>query len=451
MDLIVGMIMTFCFLIYSVFNGIFVGIPLTSGYLIFAFIAWRRGFGVRETIKMSFEGGKKAYVVLIIFVLIGAITGVWMSSGTVPGVVYYGIQLMNPKFFILYAFLLTCMVAFLLGTSLGTVGTVGIALMVMAKSGQVDPNVAAGAIIAGAYFGDRCSPMSSSANLVANLTETALYSNIKLMFRTAFWPLLSSTGLYGALSLWHPLSFAGAGIDQEISKVFSLHGIVLLPAAVILVLSAFKINVRLSMLISIGTAAMISVFVQGYSVMEVFKFISMGYRLEGSEALAIILNGGGIISMWKASLVIYVSCTMAGIFNGTGMLKGVETIFSKSKSRSGLFFNTAVVSALTAAFGCNQSISTVLTHQIMGNTYRVKQVDNEQMASDLENTGIVLAALIPWNLAAFVPTLTMDVSTTGYLPYAIYLYLLPVMTFAALKFKDLKRGGAALGPVNRAN
>ena len=450
MDLLVGMIITFCLLIYSVLNGFFVGIPLTVGYLIFAIIAWLRGFGVKETIGMSFEGGKKAYVVLVIFVLIGAITGIWMASGTVPGVVFYGIQLMNPKLFILYTFLLTCIVAFLLGTSLGTVGTVGIALMVMAKSGGVDANVAAGAIIAGAYFGDRCSPMSSSANLVANLTGTALYSNILTMFKTGLLPLLVSIGLYGVLSLWHPLNFTGTGIDQEISKAFNINGVVLLPAVVILVLSAFKVNVRLSMLISIGTAAVISVLLQDYSVVEVMMTIGMGFRLEGSETLAAILNGGGIVSMWKASFVIYVSCAMAGIFNGTGMLRGVETLFSKSRTRSGLFANTAAVSVLTAAFGCNQSISTVLTNQIMGNTYRLKGVEEDQLASDLENTGIVLAALIPWNLAAFVPTLTMDVSTTGYLPYAFYLYLLPLMTFGALKLKELRGSGGLLESVKRS-
>ena len=139
---------------------------------------------------MSFNGGKRAFVVLEIFLLIGIITGTWIASGTVPAIIYYGIKYMNPNFFILYTFLISCIVSFLLGTSLGTVSTVGVALILMAKGGNINIDIAAGAIIAGAYFGDRCSPMSSSAILVANLTRTNLYTNISNMFKTAVIPFI---------------------------------------------------------------------------------------------------------------------------------------------------------------------------------------------------------------------------------------------------------------------
>jgi NhaC family Na+:H+ antiporter len=359
-----------------------------------------------------------------------------MSAGTVPGVVFYGIQLMNPKFFILYAFVLSAMVSFLLGTSLGTVGTVGIALIVMAKSGSVNPDVAAGAIIAGAYFGDRCSPMSSSANLVANLTGTSLFKNIKIMFKTGFWPLLVSIGLYGLLSFSQPLRFTGVSIDYDISNTFNLGGVVLFPAMIILLLSAFKVNVRLSMLLSILAAVAVSVLTQGYSLFEVLKFSVAGFYLPPANPLATILSGGGILSMWKAAFVVYTSCALAGIFQGTNLLSGIETFFSRPKSRSGLFFNTTAVSLLTGAFGCNQSIATVLTNHIMHSAYQDRQLAQTEIASDLENTGIVLSALIPWNLASFVPTLTLGVSGTHFIPFAFYLYLIPVMTFLSLRLKE---------------
>ena len=170
MDIIGGMIFTFCVLIFSVLKGIYVGIPLFLSFLTFALISWKRGFSLKDIYTMSYNGSKKSFVVLKIFLFIGAITSVWMAAGTVPGIVYYGIKFMNPKFFILYSFLICTLVSFLLGTALGTVSTAGLALIVMARSGNMNLNIAAGAIMAGAYFGDRCSPMSSSANLVANLT-----------------------------------------------------------------------------------------------------------------------------------------------------------------------------------------------------------------------------------------------------------------------------------------
>ena len=259
MDIIVSMLVTFLVLIFSVYKGIFVGIPLLIGFFIFTFISWRRGFSLKNIFIMSYTGGKKAFVVLEIFILIGAITAIWMAAGTVPGIVYYGIKLMNPNFFILYAFLICSLTSFLLGTSLGTVSTVGLALIVMAKGGNVNLNIATGAIIAGAYLGDRCSPMSSSASLVASLTETNLFTNIRNMFTTAAIPFIASIILYTLFSLKQPLSFVGSSIDSELTNIFNINWLVLLPAIIIIVCSIFKVNVKISMLFSILIASVISI------------------------------------------------------------------------------------------------------------------------------------------------------------------------------------------------
>ncbi|HYE11966.1 MAG TPA: Na+/H+ antiporter NhaC family protein [Patescibacteria group bacterium] len=438
MDIIIGMLVTFCVLIFSVYKGIFVGIPLLIGFFIFVFISWRRGFSLRDVFMMSYTGGKKAFVVLEIFILIGAITAIWMAAGTVPGIVYYGIKFMNPNYFILYAFLISSLVSFLLGTSLGTVSTVGLALIVMAKGGSIDLNIAAGAIIAGAYFGDRCSPMSSSANLVANLTETNLYTNIRNMFTTAAIPFIASIILYTIISLKQPLSFTGSSIDRELVNIFNINWIVLLPAIIIIIFSIFKVNVKISMLFSILIASIISVSLQQYSLIEILKYLFLGFNLDSASPLHTIIKGGGIVSMWQASLVVFVSCSLAGIFDGTNMLNSVENILRKAKTRGALFSYTTIVSILTAAFGCNQSISTVLTNQLMANAYEEKKVDKYKLAIDLENTGIVLAALIPWNIAAFVPTTTMDVSNIGFIPYAFYLYFIPIVNILFFRFRKQK-------------
>ena len=179
METVFGLVITFVMLMFSIYKGIFIGYPLLISFFIFVIISLRKGYSITAISKMAYDGGKKSFVVLKIFILIGAITAIWMSSGTVPSIVYYGINLMNPNYFIFYAFIISSLVSFLLGTSLGTVSTVGLALIFMAKSGEVNTSISAGAIIAGAYFGDRCSPMSSSANLIANLTETELFINIK--------------------------------------------------------------------------------------------------------------------------------------------------------------------------------------------------------------------------------------------------------------------------------
>jgi len=319
---------------------------------------------------MSFNGGKKAFVVLEIFLLIGPITIIWIDSGTVPPITYYVIKYMNPNFFILYTFIISCVVSFLLGTSLGTVSTVGVALILIAKSGDININIAAGAIIAGAYFGDRCSPMSSSASLVANLTRTNLYTNISNMFKTSVIPFILSIIIYFIFSLQEPISFVKSKMDAEIATIFKINWIILLPAMIILIFSLFKIDVKLSMLVSIAAASTIAIIFQQYKPIEVLRFIVLGFRLDSPNPLQNILRGGGIISMWQASLVIFIPCSLSGIFNGTNMLKNIEDILMGAKTRYILFIYTAITSIITAAFGCNQSISTVLTYNLMNKSYR---------------------------------------------------------------------------------
>ncbi len=433
------MAITFFILIISIFTGIFLGFPLLIGLIIFIYIAWKRGFSIKEILIMSYIGGKKAFVVLKILVLIGALTAIWMAAGTVPGIVYYGIKFMNPNLFILYAFLISSVVSLLLGTSLGTASTVGLALIVLAKGGNVNTNIVAGAIIAGAYFGDRCSPMSSSAHLVANITGTHLYTNIRNMLKSSVLPFALSFILYALISINQPLSFVGSSIDTDILKFFNTNLIVLVPSMIIIVFSIFKVNVKISMLLSIIAASIISFSVQHYSPFEIISFLLMGFRLEPENPLYSIIQGGGIMSMWRPSVVILISCALAGIFEGTGMLKTVEDLLIKARTRSELFSYTVGVSILTAAFGCSQTISVVLTNQLMSKPYKEKGLDHYKLALDLENTGIVLSALIPWNLAAFVPTTTMNVSSVGFIPYAFYLYLLPIISFIYYRFSETQR------------
>ena len=170
LDVVIALFSVFTLLMLSVYKGIEIFYPLFTGLIIFTFIAYRRGFGVRELAAMIVKGSRKSLMIINILLLIGAITAVWRASGTVAYVVYYGIRLINPSFFILYAFILCSIVSFLLGTSFGTVGTIGMILMVMVKGGNININIVAGAIIAGAYFGDRCTPISSRANLLASIT-----------------------------------------------------------------------------------------------------------------------------------------------------------------------------------------------------------------------------------------------------------------------------------------
>lgn len=428
MEMYIGLIVSLFLLIFSVIKNIFIGYILVACWILFAIISFKKGYNLNKIIKISFDGGKQSFVVLKIFILIGAIIGSWMTSGTIPGIIYYCIKYINPTTFVLSAFIICCITSFLIGTSLGTVSTVGIPLMIIARSGHVNLNLIAGAIIAGAYFGDRCSPMSSSAYLVANLTKTDIYTNIKNMIHSSIIPFILSLIFYYIFSISQPLKVINNDLSLELLKTFKISFIILIPAIIILLLVLCKVKIGISILISTLSASIIAILLQKYQLKDVAYYIIFGFKMTNHSDLQNIIKGGGIISMLKPSLVIFVSCSLAGIFEEIKMFNRLKNLLLNLRlTKPKLFGITSIVSIITAAFGCNQSIATVMTNKIMEDCY--DNTNKYQFALDLENSGILISALIPWNIAALVPTSTMNVSTTGYLPYAFYLYILPVIYF----------------------
>jgi len=438
MDILLGMAFIFILLIFSVINKIFIGYPLFIALFVFSLLSIKRGYGARDVLKMIFDGGKKSFIVLQVFSLIGILTSLWISAGTIPTIVYYGIKFMNPNFFIIYTFFIVSSVSLLLGTSFGTVSTIGMAIIVMAKAGNINLAIVTGAIMSGAYFGDRCSPMSSSAILVANLTETDLYTNIKNMLKTEIFPLIASAFFYLILSLDNPIAFTHENIGESMREVFSIGLIPLIPAAIIFGASLLKVNVKKSMSISIISAVFISILIQNYNPLEVINFSIFGFKLENSVKIGNILNRGGIISMIKAGIVVFISCSLAGIFHKTAMLEKFNKISLKSKNRFQLFSCTAITSVLTGIFGCSQTISIVLTEQFLKDAYKKLGFTREKLALDIENTAVMIAPLIPWNIAAFVPTETLKVNFYSYIPYAFYLYFVPISSLLVFKFQNYK-------------
>lgn len=435
MDLLIAFFVSFTLLIFSVFKGYFIAYPLSISMAIFIAVLNNRGFKVKQLIAMAVRGSKKSFSVAKILLLIGVLIAVWMAAGTLPTIVFYGIKSIVPEYFILAAFILSSLVSLLIGTSFGTVGTIGIALIIMANSSAVDNNIVAAAIISGAYVGDRCSPMSSSANLIASITKTKLYTNIKNMLVTGILPFLASAVFYGILSPFNAGKIAENNITLEIEKVFNINPIVLLPAVAILILSLFRVEVKISMLVSMVIGVAIAMTMQDCSWQDIVKFMVLGFRIDGDTELKSIFMGGGVISMVKVSIMVIVSTALAGILVGTRSLSVVEVFLKKAKSRSSIFLGTVVIATASAAFGCTQAIAIILTEELVKEKYEKEKLDNYQLALDLENTAIVISALIPWNIAWLLPATLLNTGAE-FIPYACYLYLIPIVNFIELRRKE---------------
>ena len=426
MELLIGLLLSFLILIYGVIKGIYIGYCITLSLIIFIIISFRMGFGREDILDSAWKGGKRAFVVLKIFLLIGLVTASWLSSGTIPATVYYAMKIMNPRYFVVFAFITTSLVSYMLGTSFGTGSTIGVVLIIMARSGDINLNLIGGAILAGCYVGDRASPMSSSANLISNLTGTELYPMLKKFRKSTIIPLFISILIYLLFSLNNQLNTYGNTILQDISKYFVINIWILLPALTMLTLSILQINVKIAMIISIIIGSFIAVFIQNVEIMDLLKTLFFGYKMDPSNPLATILKGGGIASMMKPGLVIFVSCAMAGVLEKIGLFKKSYNLFKKVNTRVKLFLATAIASLVSAAFGGNQSIAVVMTSQIMKKVYEKLNVDNYELATDISNTTILLSAVIPWNIANFVIANTLGLRPVSIVPYAFYLYI-PVL------------------------
>lgn len=440
MDLVAAFSITFFLLVTSVFKGIFLAYPLAAGLVIFLLVALRRGFKPLEVIKMGYAGGKRSLIVVSILMLIGALIPMWMASGTVPAIVNYGLKLIRPDMFVLSAFLLSCAVSFLMGTSVGTSGVVGTALMVMARSGGVSLAATAGAVIAGAYFGDRISPVSSSASFVAALTETNIYENIRNMVKTCAATFIISAAFYLAVSREFPLHSSSGSLPGLIANEFNISPVVLIPAAVIIIFSLFKVNVKISMLVSIKIALVLSLTLQHQTLAECFRYMIFGFSLDPASPLSSIIKGGGEIALLKTALVVFLASSFAGIMEGTGMLNSVEEATLKADTRYKVYRNMFITSLFGSAVGCSQTFAVTFSHMLNKKSYEKNGFASSCAAVDLENTAIMTAALIPWNIALLAP-MTILGTDPSCIPYLAYVYLLPLWNLLFLKMKNTNRAG----------
>ncbi len=442
-DLIAVLLISFGLLVASALTNTFIAYPLLIALGLLTAVLIRRGFSPGSLLKMGIAGARQSLPVINVLLLIGIITAVWMAAGTVPALVYYGTGLISARFFMLWAFLLTSAVSVLMGTSFGAVGTLGIALMVIARSSHVDLNPVAGAIIAGAFVGDRCSPMSSSAHLVASITHTSLYSNLRNMAISSLWPMILSIFFYAALSLFYPVTFGADSIIAELPTIFDLSPIVLLPAIALLLLALLRVDVKLAMLVSVGLGIAIAHQQQHTPLLQLIQFALFGYHLDQTTPLQTILLGGGLLPMAKATLVVLLSTAFAGIFAGSGVLSFASRWLDRIRTQRQLGCATVLVAVLANLFGCTQTIAILLTGQMMQPHYHahwltqrqfskasfensgVANIGDEQLALALEDSAVVIAPLIPWNIAGLIPATVLGVGP-GFIPYAAYLLLLPL-------------------------
>lgn len=409
---------------------------LLAGFLCFFAVGVRRGTAAPSLMKMALGGMATSLKVLRILLLLGLLTALWRAGGTVAYFVWVGVRLITPGTFVLVAFLLSSIFSLAFGSSFGVVGTAGVILMTIARSGGANLAVTAGAIMSGIYFGERLSPASSSAALVSAVAEVDQHAFQIRMWRTTPVPLLATLVLYGVLSLRFPIRQVDAGIIAALEEGFSLTWPAILPAAALLILPWARLSAMASIAVSCVLAAGCALFVQGVHPGELLRACVLGYR-PALPALAELMSGGGLISMADVCLIVVLSCAYSGMFNGTGLLTPVTDKVGRLAERTGLFGAHVAVSFGCCALFCNQTVGIVMSGQLLEEEYRRRGLPPMELAENIGNSVVNLAGLVPWAIAATVPLTAMEMSA-AILPLAFYLYLLPLWCWAAELYRGLE-------------
>ncbi len=398
-------------------------LPLLGGFALFFGYAVASGHTWRAMVRAAASGVRTTGKILITFLLIGILTATWRAAGTISHIVDATSGLCSGPVILLATFLLCALMSFLTGTSFGTAVTMGTICSFVANEAGVPLVLTGGAVLSGSYFGDRCSPVSTSALLVATLTRTTVPGNIPAMLRTSLVPFVLSCAAFLAMGV-ATVGGGAPGVATSVAPVgiasgFSLTPWMLLPAALVLGLSLLRLDVWVVLGVGAASAAVIACTVQGMAPADVALACALGFAPAPGQSS--LLAGGGVTSMLNVAAIVLVSSTYAGMFEQTRMLDGVTRLVEVISSRFGSFAAACLASTACALVCCNQSLTIMLAHQLC----RGCEPDAKRLAIQLEDTAVILPALVPWSIAAAVPLAAVGAPSTGVFA-ACFLYLVPL-------------------------
>lgn len=439
MSLIISFFIFIAAVITCILTGCTLVIALAVGLAAFFVCAMVQGHDLRSVSYMCVKGLSNGLIVVKVLLIIGLLTGVWRSSGTISFFVYYGIRFITPGIFLLITFLLTSFLSYAIGTSFGVAATVGVIFMTLARTGGVNELITAGVIMSGVYIGDRGSPAASSAILVAAVTRTEHMKNVRVMAKYALIPFLACLAAYTLMSFQNPIHQVDESFLTRLSDQFVISMWCLIPAVFMLVLPFFKVRVSYSMLASIASGMLISVFVEHVSWKELFYTMILGYHSD--TAFGSVFNGGGLVSMVEVVFIVGLSSVYSGIFEDTRMLESFQNKIEIMVNRVGRFPSMVLIGLVLIGIFCNQTLATIMGNDMMRKPYKESGASDYELASDIQNSIIVLSAAVPWSIACSVPLSFMGVGL-GAMPYAFFIFLMPLIygieKLAGWKFYDFK-------------
>lgn len=408
-------------------------IPMLIGVLIASLVALKIGYSWKFIENSMIKGISQAMQSIIILAIIGVLIGIWILAGVVPTMIYYGLMILKPSIFLVATVLITSITSLATGTSWGTAGTMGIALMGIASGLGIPAPLTAGAVLSGAYFGDKMSPLSDTTNLAPAMAGTDVFTHIKAMFK----PTLIAYGLTLLIFGFLSLKYKGASADlsnvdviaKGLKESFTISPVLLLAPIVVIISIAKKLPAVPGISLGIIIASILGPIYQGVNFGDILSAGLNGYVSNtGLEAVDKLLTTGGLNNMMSSISLTIIAMMFGGIAEETGILEAiVKKFLHRVKSVVGLVISTILTCFFTNATMPEQYISIVVPGRMFKNEYKDRKIDPRLLSSTLESGGTVTSAMIPWNTCGTYMSTVLGVSTVHYLPFLFFNLLMPLV------------------------
>lgn len=408
-------------------------IPMLIGVFIASLVALKIGYTWKFIENSMIKGISQAMQSIIILAIIGVLIGVWILAGVVPTMIYYGLMILKPSIFLLATVLITSITSLATGTSWGTAGTMGIALMGIASGLGIPAPVTAGAVLSGAYFGDKMSPLSDTTNLAPAMAGTDVFTHIKAMLK----PTLIAYGLTLLIFGFLSLKYRGASADLSnvdliangLKETFTISPVLLLAPLVVIISIAKKLPAVPGIALGIIIAAILGPIYQDINFGDILSAGLNGYVSNtGLEAVDQLLTTGGLNNMMSSISLTIIAMMFGGIAEETGILEAiVKKFLHRVQSVVGLVISTILTCVFTNASMPEQYISIVVPGRMFKNEYKERNLDPTLLSSTLESGGTVTSAMIPWNTCGTYMSTVLGVSTVHYLPFLFFNLMMPIV------------------------
>lgn len=441
-------------------------VALVTATMIAAFIGWRRGHTLETLGKAASDSVSTGIGAIFILFAVGGLIGTWALSGTLVAMVYYGLQLLNPDYFFVTACVISAIVSASIGSSWTVVGTIGVGFMGIAVSMDLNPAIAAGAVISGAYFGDKSSPLSDSANLSAAAAGVDLYQHIRETVLTSLMALTLSLAFF--FFLGEPGDFDASAKIAAIQSSFQPQLVMFLPLVVVIVLALFRFPPFTAIFLGSLAGGLLAILLSPERVMAfaavdagipqwlallkgVWLALASGYTsTSGFAPMDMLASRGGMDSMLNTIWLIISALAFGGVVEKVGVLDRLITpIIQKAKSDGALVASLATSIVATNIVTADQYIAIVLPGRMFKAAFTKRGLAPVVLSRAVGDTATPTSALIPWNSCGAYMAATLGVATWSYAPFAVFCFISPLLTIvlAYAGFRMLRLPGGATDAV----